>query len=140
MKKIKKTAASILAVAAVATGATGISASAYNTSEPWLTYHTYSTAPAYTGQSSSVSIVYSTNGSTCYKNRDEVTIDDANGYVLITCTNGTMTPKKMYRTTSSTTCNPTQTGMIYCTSYTLYAYSTTPGSTYTAGGNMVTNS
>lgn len=137
MKKIKKIAAGLMAVTAMATSMTGISASAYEDSDTWSTWHTYSSAPVYSGQSDSVTINYSTNGSIGYRLGQSVTVPNANGYVYVSCTNGSMTSFKWYKSYSDTQYfHPTQSGIITCTSYSLYAYSVTSGSTYSANGQM----
>lgn len=138
-RNFKRTLVALIAATTMSVGTSGMSASAYNYSEPWETFHTEAGAPVYSGQADSVAVVYSVKGSTCYQNSVESSVNGGTGYVYITCNNGTMNPITMYRSAVSRICKPTYTGAIPCASYTLRAYSTTSGATYTCSGNMVTN-
>lgn len=138
-KNFKRTMATLLAATTMAVSMGSINASAYNYSEPWETHHTEAGAPVYSGQSDSVAIVYSVKGSTCYQNSVDSSVNGGSGYVYVTCDNGTMNSIKMYRADKEKVCKPTYTGAITCSAYTLRAYSTTSGATYTCSGNMVTN-
>jgi len=139
MKRIKKIAASIMAVAAMATSMMGISASAASSTATWYARDVnVAGAPSSTDIIANCTIVYTTYGARAYCNSAASTVNGVSGYTKVTCTNGTMNAKYLHGMGTNVYCNANLNVVIDGVNYRFTAYTSAANNTYTAGGTINT--